>query len=148
MPWRLCSSQRPLRPPAATCDAAATQHAFRTFVAAFNGGDLAKLDSLFAASPAFRWYSSNAPGERTGNAAFTRSTLRGYFGRRHQVRDFLQVRSFRFNSHARGLAHFSFGLRRSALDHLSGRAFDLVGKGPLSCADGRFVVLSLGGPRP
>ena len=134
--------------PAATCDAAGTQRTFRAFVAAFNDGDLARLDSLFAQPPAFRWYSSSAPGQRTGAASSTRSTLRPYFRERHRVRDVLAVRSFHWNGTARGLAHFSFGLRRSALDHLRGTPFDLVGKGALECAGGRFVVLSLGGPKP
>jgi hypothetical protein len=137
-------------PAAADCGARDARGAFTAFVGAFNRGDVAGLDALFASWPAFRWYSSNEPGRRTGNAAFTRSTLMAYFRERHAARDRLRLVTFRFNGSSASHGNFQFALRRSAVDYRRGTWFRLVGKGAISCRaqPGRFIVLSLGGPAP
>ena len=131
------------------CTAAETRATFNSFVKAYNAGDAATLDTLFAPEPAFQWYSSNPPGVRNRAAAFDRATLLTYFARRHARGDRLRVLSFRFNGEGTELGHFSFTLQRRARDYNSGRPFRIPGKGALSCAltPPAFVVISLGGVR-
>jgi hypothetical protein len=120
------------------------------FVVAFNGGDLARLDAIFAPSPAFKWYSSNAPGRRVRSAAFRRGTLLDYFARRHARRDRVRLLGFRFNGNSGGYGHFDYRMRRSAADFRGGQPFRLVGKGAVDCSlDPKAIaVWSMGGPRP
>jgi len=117
------------------------------FVESFNRGDVARLDGLFASSPGFEWYSSNAPGRRVQPAATSRSTLGAYFARRHRAGDRLRLVQFDYNG-ATGLRYGNFGLafRRSAADFRGGAWFDLAAKGAISCQEGKLIVLSLGGP--
>jgi hypothetical protein len=131
---------------AGACGPPHARAAFTTFVDAFNRGDLPRLDTLFAKWPEFAWYSSGEPGLRTNSSAITRSTLLPYFRSRHIQHDRLRVTWFRFNSTARAMANFSFGLRRAADDYDNGKPIDIIGKGALRCIDGTIVVLSLGGP--
>jgi hypothetical protein len=118
-----------------------------TFVRAFNSGNLPLLNQLFAPQGSFVWYSSNAPGLRANPQAQDRSTLIGYFRRRHAMRDRLGVLSFRFNGNSSGLGNFIFRMRRRADDHRGGASFRIVGKGAALCTRPvAFVVLSLGAP--
>jgi hypothetical protein len=130
------------------CGESQSRATVRAFVAAFNRGDLARLDKLFARQPEFHWYSSGAPGIRSRTAAMTRSTLVSYFARRHRAGDRLRLVAFDYNGVTAG-AYGNFGLvlRRSAADYRSGAWFELAGKGAVSCGDGKLIVLSLGGPR-
>jgi hypothetical protein len=73
--------------PASSCAPEDALAAFTSFVAAFNRGDFARLDALFAQPPLFHWYSSNPPGLRRTAAAADRSTLIAYFRTRHRKRD-------------------------------------------------------------
>lgn len=131
----------------ARCDPAGARALVARFVRAYDAGDLAALDRLVARGPAFRWYSSNAPGTRVGAAAYRRDTLRGYFARRHAVGDRLTlVRLHLFVSG--GYAQFNFDARRRADDAFGGRTFSTSGKGAAVCRDGKLgpiAVFSLGG---
>jgi hypothetical protein len=134
---------------AGACQAPVIRGLVGEFVQAFNRGDSARLDRLFAQPPAFKWYSSGAPGRRLRAAAHRRDTLVRYFRARHDRGDTLRVESLRFIRGSGGLGHFGGTFRRSARDFRAGRPFVIPGKGAALCAaDGaRFVVVSLGGAR-
>ena len=120
----------------------------RTFVAAFNRGDLARLEGLFATVSEFQWYSSGAPGSRVRAAASTRATLRAYFARRHRAGDRFRLVRFDYNGDSGPYSNFGLTLQRSASDFRRGAWFSLVGKGAISCQSqpGKLIVVSLGGP--
>ena len=132
----------------AACAAAESRAVLRSFVGAFNRGDLARLDELFATQPDFQWYSTGAPGLRTRAAASTRATLVGYFARRYRAGDRLRLVSFDYNGDSGPYSNFALTLRRSASDYRGGAWFRLVGKGAISCRKqpGKLIVVSLGGP--
>ncbi len=121
---------------------------FAEFLAAFNSGDLRKLDSLFARQPAFAWYSSNAPGSRLNRAAERRGNLVAYFRSRHLEQDRLRSVEIDVNTAAPHRTGLSLKLRRRAADYGGGRWFLVAGKAALACHDGRarFLVVSLGAP--
>src|SRR6266852_4245514 len=108
---------------------AKTKQTMMSFVTAFNRGDHARLDRLFAGEPGFQWYSSPLPGVRVLPDAEDRGSLLGYFARRHRVGDRLRHVSLRVNNIQLGLANFEFVLRRSARDCRGGVWFGLLGKG-------------------
>lgn len=131
------------------CGDAQARRAFTSFLAAFNRGDYATLDSLFAAQPAFVWFSSNDPGTRLGKEAERRDTLVPYFRRRHSEHDRLRQIHLTVTTaaqHSRGLG---FELRRSAADFRDGKWLAVSGKASLTCHGGRpkFRVISLGAVR-
>lgn len=132
------------------CTRAQAAAAFESFVAYFNRGAFAKLDALFAAEPAFQWYSSPHPGRRLGAGAKDRDTLIPYFRRRHASNDELRPFAFYFSGNSRRWSNFWFeALRRAdGFDH--GRWRGVIGKGAMVCERGspRIIVLSLGGPAP
>jgi hypothetical protein len=139
---------------AAECSPAVTRGALTSFVGAFNRGDSAELDALFARPPVFRWYSSGLPGVRRLSAAANRGTLVDYFRTRHLKRDRMRLTSFRFNGNSAGYGHFAFTLKRSAADYPRGAWFGVPAKGAAVCSDDpaeppvQLAVLSLGAPRP
>ena len=57
------------------CDPAEVESVVDRFVAAFNAGELRSLDRLFARKPYFRWYSTDAPGQRFLPLASDRASL-------------------------------------------------------------------------
>ena len=126
---------------AATCSA---RPAVDAFVGAFNRGDLAAVDDLFAREgEGWVWYFANdRAGRRLGAAAARRDTLRAYFAdriRRHET-----FRLLRFDEGGDG--NFTFLLRRRADDL---RAVERVGKGWVSCSTGKLGVWGIGGaPAP
>lgn len=119
------------------------------FARAFNDGDLATVDRLFAKEPGFKWYSSALPGKRIGAAAQRRATLLDYFRRRHARGDALVIRSFTFHGNSGGVGHFAATVRRSARDYRGGRPIQVPAKGAATCVAGyaAFVVMSIGGPQ-
>jgi hypothetical protein len=125
------------------CTKTETRSTVARFVAAWNAGRLDALDGLVAREPAFKWFSSGAPGDR-GAAAFKRSSLRRYFALRHAQRDRIRIRFFRFNgSDVRkdgSYGHFEYELERSALDHRQGELFAAVGKGAVNCSLARTAI--------
>jgi len=126
---------------AATCSARPVVDAF---VGAFNRGDLAAADDLFAREgEGWVWYFSNdRSGRRLGPAASRRDTLRGYLAER--IRRHETFRLLRFEEGGDG--NFTFLLRRRADDL---RAVERVGKGWVSCSTGKIGVWGIGGaPAP
>ena len=114
------------------------------FVAALDRGDLAAVDDLFAREgEGWVWYFANdRAGQRLGEAAARRDTLRAYFADRiHRHETF---RLLRFAEGGDG--NFTFLLRRRADDL---RAVERVGKGWVSCSTGKLGVWGIGGaPAP
>jgi hypothetical protein len=106
------------------------------FFEAFNRGEAARLDRLFAASD-FEWYSTDAPGARLNSAAYDRKALVNYFGERHARGERLELRAFKFNGYSDGYGHFEYGLVRSA-DDLAPTNY--YGKGAAICTDGADVI--------
>jgi hypothetical protein len=133
----------------AVCDVAALAADLRSFVRAYNSGDLRTLDRLFSKDN-FVWYSSGGPGVRRLPDAENRATLLSYFRQRHRAGDLLSGLMFRFNGYEaqRELGHFELRAQRRAADFRSGRWFDVHGKGALDCSkrDVTIAVLSVGGP--
>jgi hypothetical protein len=130
------------------CTAMQTRSALVSFIAAFNAGDSARLDALFAGPSWFRWYSSSAPGARFDPQARTRGTLIAYFRARHAQRDRFRLVSFRFNGNTLGYANLVWKMRRSAGDFGDGAWFTVEAKGAARCwgASTRFITMSVGGP--
>ena len=117
------------------------------FVAGLNGGDLERLDQVFASERAgWVWYFVNdRAGRRLGAAAERRDTLRTYFAARIAQHETLRV--LRFEEWANG--NFTFVVRRRADDLHGGRPVERAGKGWMSCATGTLGVWGLGGaPAP
>jgi hypothetical protein len=117
-----------------------------TFIGAFNAGKFRRLDALFAAkrhsddAPGFQWYSTGAPGDRTGKAAHNRATLIRYFKRRHAAGERLTLVDWQGGGAYRGYAGFGFHVIRKARD--IPRAKRLVGKGSAICSDrGNMLAL-------
>jgi hypothetical protein len=133
--------------PAAAAGDCATRPTVDAFVAALNGGDLDRLDELFApAGTGWVWYFVNdRAGRRLGAEAGQRQTLRSYFARRIARHETLLV--LRFAESVNG--NFTFLVRRRADDLHGGRPVDRAGKGWLSCETGKLGVWGLGGaPAP
>lgn len=129
------------------CSQLQTRGAVRSFVAHFNHGAYAKLDSLFAPKPLFQWYSSPRPGERLNRAARRRSTLIPYFRARHSARDELRLMAFHWTGKAAHWSNFWFEMLRSVPGYRGSKWFGLTGKGAAICDAGspQFIVISLGG---
>ncbi|MFT3865682.1 MAG: hypothetical protein QM729_15550 [Solirubrobacterales bacterium] len=130
------------------CTREQARRAFVAFLTAFDAGDYAKLDSLFASPPAFRWFSSNPPGRRIRAASMRRRSLIAYFRRRHAVHDHMSLSALQVNEGSPHSTGLSFELRRSAADFRRGRPFWVSGKAALICHGGhaRFIVVSIGSP--
>jgi hypothetical protein len=119
VPTRLPAPPAPDPEQPAACTAAEVQSLVVRFLDAFNRGDLAELDGIFAREPFFEWYVTDAPGERMSLAASQdRPSLVPYFAARHALGERLTLRSFRFNgnSGAPGYGNFEYGLTRGADD--------------------------------
>lgn len=131
------------------CGKPKARRAFTSFLRAFNRGDYAALDSLFAAQPAFAWFSSNDPGTRLRKRAERRDTLVAYFRWRHFEHDRLRLAYLTVNTGAPHSTGLGFELRRSAADLRDGEWLAVSGKAGLTCHEGRpkFLVISLGSAR-
>jgi hypothetical protein len=131
------------------CGSVKARRAFTSFLAAFDHGDYAALDSLFASQLAFAWFSSNAPGTRLGKEAERRATLVPYFRRRHSEHDRLRLAHLTVVSGARHSTGLGFELRRSSADFRDGQWLAESGKASLTCHGGKpkFRAVSLGAAR-
>lgn len=138
----------PASPPTdtASCGREATAGALRSFVAAFDAGDSARLDSLFAPEPAFQWYSTPAPGERIGQEARRRDTLVPYLRRRHAKGDRLRLRAFHWTGRSPRWSNFWFEARRATPAVDGGRWFRADGKGAVvwEAGSAQLIVLTFG----
>lgn len=133
------------------CTPAEVKRTVAGFIAAFNAGDTRRLDRAFAQKPYFRWYSTDAPGERLLPIAADRASLVPYFARRHALGERLALRSLRVNGNTlasgRGwktYGNFQYTVVRQASDL---PATDYRGKGALHCYATRpdeLIVWSMG----
>jgi hypothetical protein len=137
----LCAPWPAAAAPLAHCDPGAAAATIKQFVSAFNRGDIARLDRLFAESPDFRWYSAPGPDARLGRESHRRATLRSYFIRRHRQRERLLV--LRVHEGPNGNVPVVF--RRRARDL---RPQIAASKAAVDCSvtPHRIVVVSIGGP--
>jgi hypothetical protein len=128
-----------------SCNELGTHELVIQFIGAFNRGDLAQLDRLFARGMWWRWYAvGTAPGKRIQTAAYNRSTLVKYFRARHRKHERLQLRAFQYNGRSNGYANFQYEILRRA-DDMAGRSPRLyAGKGAMSCWEGRLAVWGMG----
>lgn len=111
----------------------------RRVVAAFNSGNLAAVDELFARKR-YRWYSTTTPGS-PDPVVIERRSLPAYVAGRHALGERLRLRSVRItgNSHASPpYGNFVFSLVRSA-DDLEPTRYD--GKGAAYCFRARPDVV-------
>jgi hypothetical protein len=122
------------------CTPAEVRGAVHRFVAAFNAGDARRLDRVFAREPDFRWYATDAPGQRLLPGAAHRAGLLRYFARRHASGERLTLRSLRVNGNTiasgnlKSYGNFEYRLVRAAND-LAPTGYQ--GKGALHCYLGR-----------
>ena len=105
---------------AESCSRETVADLVRTFVRAYNRGNSARLDRLWAQEPDFEWYSVS-PDERERDAAYDRETLIPYFERRHELNDRMRLRSLQVGR-PNDLGHFgvAYRIRRSS-DQAHGR---------------------------
>ena len=129
------------------CSREATRGAVRSFFATFDAGDLGRLDALFAAEPAFQWYSTPGPGERLGPASQRRDTLIPYLRRRHAKGDRLRLRAFHWTGRSPHWSNFWWEARRSTPALRGGHWFRADGKGAAVCDSGgaQLIVFTFGG---
>jgi hypothetical protein len=127
------------------CSAGATSTAVSRLLVAINQGDIEAADQLVAKGDAFMWYSVG--GERIGQAATDRSTLRDYLAARQAQGEFFRLIRFRYQGlnrvNGRRYANFNMLLVRSAGDF---PARWILGKGAVDCqlSPPQVAVWSLG----
>jgi hypothetical protein len=131
------------------CDEPASRAAFGAFLTAFNRGEEATLEALFASAGQFGWYASSPPSGRLGHASRNRATLAAYFRWRHAKGEKLGLVKFNYASaqprSGGTVSNFNGILTRRAADvPLRKRGF----KAALRCTETerRFVVVSIGTP--
>jgi hypothetical protein len=119
------------------CSPAEVRSTVDRFVAAFNAGDARRLDRIFSRRPYFRWYTTDAPGERFLPSAAHRGSLLPYFAQRHALGERLTLRSLRVNGNTvasgagwKTYGNFQYTLVREATDL---PATNYGGKGSLHC---------------
>ena len=81
-------------PAAARCPPATQVQLVRTFVGAFNAGNVGTVNRLVAPEPAFQWFSAIGPDARFGKKAENRATIGAYIRRRHSHHDHLTLVRF------------------------------------------------------
>jgi hypothetical protein len=120
------------------------------FVNAFNSGAARALDRVFAQEPDFRWYSTDAPGQRFLPVAADRAGLMRYFARRHVRAERLTLTSLLVGGNTiasgtlKSYGNFQYTLVREA-DDLAPTEYG--GKGALHCYASRpdvLIVWSMG----
>lgn len=131
------------------CDERASRAAFGAFLTAFNRGDAATLEGLFAPADEFGWYASSPPKGRVQRASRDRATLAAYFRSRHAKGEKLGLVKFNYASaqprSGATVSNFNGILTRRAADvPLRKRGF----KAALRCTETErlFVVVSIGTP--
>lgn len=120
------------------CTPAAVRRTVVRFMAAFNAGDQASLQRLWARTDqAFVWYLDG------GQTAQSRAALGAFFAARHAHHEILTLRTFRFTGYGdQGGASFSLTLTRAT----DGRpAVSGWGKGVVNCTTSplRLTVLAV-----
>ena len=107
----------------AGCSKAVTQRVVSRFIAAYNLGDLERLDRLWAQEPDFHWYFVDDERERD---AEDRKTLPLYFAERVALNDHLELRHLSINDNG---TDFFFRVRRTTDDERFGARGRFHGKG-------------------
>ncbi len=125
------------------CRAGRVHRTLQGFAGAFDRGDYAKLDEIFARPPDFQWYFTDG---RIGRVAKRRATLIPYFRRRHARGERLGVGSFRFTGNSPHYGNFEMTMRRRIPGVRRGRWERAPGKGAAVCREGatRLIVMSFG----
>jgi hypothetical protein len=127
------------------CAARAPRAFVTNFLAAFNRGDLRRIDRLVAPRRLFRHYTISAgPGERVGADARSRSTLIEYLAARRGHSEQFLLTWFAVSRRLPGSASFRFDLVRSADDFAPERLYR--GSGMISCVGRRRLVTWAIGP--
>lgn len=131
----LSASISPLQAQPDQCSRRGVASVIRSFVSAYNKGDLRKLDSLFARGDAFGWYKVT-PLEREWPDSDNRSTLVSYFEARHGKGDELKLLDLRVNKTPddQGRRGFSFIIRRESSDFMPLASGTFDGKGGADCS--------------
>lgn len=114
----------------ADCSRAETIRVIRTFLRAYNSGDISEIDRNWSEEPDFQWYFVNDEREED---AEDRITLRSYFVERIALDDHIQLRSLSVN---RNGMDFSFTLSRTTDDSRKGAGGLFHGKGQTRPAPG------------
>ena len=125
----------------ARCSDASASRLVERFAVSFSAGRLDATDAVWARGSAFAWYSTSAPGARTGDRATDRSTLRAYFRSRIAAGEKLRVVSMKtIADPRRGLRHFHGTVSRRAHGM---RATRYAFKGAADCRTRRLSVWSM-----
>jgi hypothetical protein len=125
--------------PQAGCAARAPRALVTDFLAAFNRGDLRRVDRLVAPGRTFRHYTvSGGPGQRVGTGARARSTLIDYLAERRGHSEQLLLTWFAVARRGPATATFQFDVVRSADDLALPTLYR--GSGAVICAGGRRLV--------
>lgn len=111
------------------CTESTTRQIVTSFIEAFNNGDAARLDQLFAD---FSRYASDAPGGFSSPVPISRSDLIAYLAQRHQAHERLNLESLEFNGRSANDFNFAFEVTRSA-DGLAPTPYG--GKGAVFCGN-------------
>lgn len=106
------------------CDEEEATAALDAFLTALARGNAGAVNAVFAPNPEFKWYSTTAPGLRSGSAAYRRETLLNYF--RARVRKLERLSIFKKSLHyvigpSQDTAGANGYLRRRATDLNSAR---------------------------
>ena len=111
------SATSPLPGRAVACTASTTKALVRTFVADYDKGRVAAINSMWAPEPYFPWFSTRAPGRRLGGQAYDRATLAAYFRARVRVHEKLVLTKLGAGyDPKRNIVNFGGELLRSADD--------------------------------
>lgn len=106
------------------------------FIQAFNNGDIATLDGIFAVGDSFRWYSTQPPGAPRDHA--DRTQLMAYFEARHDASERLVLRELTFGGNSDGFGNFEYRLTRRA-DDIPETEYE--GKGAADCTTNDEAVI-------
>lgn len=95
------------------CTRKAVARLVTAFVAAYNRGNVERLERIWAEEPHFEWYYVDREPQRTDS--FDRSTLGAYFAARHQLGDRLHLLHLSVQRERQdGMFGFAFRLRRDS----------------------------------
>lgn len=131
------------------CDEPAARATLDQYLRAFNRGDFAALETLFAQAPTFVWYTVAPPKGRSSAGPNGRASLIAYFQARHARGEKLGLLRFRYG----GTQQRDGAIQAGFSGYLSRRAGDLRPsrrgfKAVLRCTpeDREIIVVSIGGP--
>jgi len=125
------------------CNELATRTAVQKFIGAFNAGDSARLEVVLASAETFRWYSTDAPGERFEPHARDRPGMASYVQQRHAQHERLELQRFKFDGVGAGYANFELELTREADDGLPPTPYAAMGAVDCSAQPPTLAVWSM-----